>query len=411
MKGLLLARVLGIRLEADWTVLVVLALVITNLGGVALPAWHADWSPLMLWGTAVAAGLLFLVSILLHELAHALVGRAYGVPVRRITLFIFGGVTDIEREPPSPRAELWMAAVGPAVSLAIGFLCTWVAVALSPGHIDGSAGRLLHDLGPVGTLLAWLGPLNLMLGVFNMVPGFPLDGGRVLRAAVWGITGDLERATRAAARGGQAVGFLLIAVGVLMAFGVSMPFFGAGLVSGIWLILIGWFLNGAAVASYQSLVAKGRLSDVDVGGLMRRELRAVAPTQALSELIEDFLKRGDGAGGWPVVVGERLVGFVSLSDVRRVPRSAWATTLINQVMIRPPRLTTVSPSDDAYHALRALAEHNLSQLPVVEGDRLVGLVHRDDLARWLAAHGAQRPSESPARPTRPPEREPPRPQP
>src|SRR5262245_3005882 len=172
MAGIRLGKVAGIRLEADWSVLFIFGLVVVNLGGVALRAWHPDWSPVVVWLTALVAGLCFLGSILVHELAHAIVGRAYGVPVRRITLFVFGGVTDIEREPPSPRAELLMAVVGPLTSIAVGLTCTYAAFALSSaGEADGAV-EVMRRLGPIGTLLAWLGPLNLVLGVFNLVPGF-----------------------------------------------------------------------------------------------------------------------------------------------------------------------------------------------------------------------------------------------
>ncbi len=384
MRGIRLGRLFGVRLEAHWTVLMVVVLVTTNLGGVALPAWHPDWSTAAIWVTAVVASVLFLVSILLHELAHAVVGRAYGIPVRRITLFVFGGVTDIEREPPSPKVELFMAAVGPLTSIALGVACSMLAAVAAPRTGFTEPAELLRTLGPVGTLLAWLGPLNLLLGIFNLVPGFPLDGGRVLRAGLWSATGDLQRATRIASRAGQLVGVGLIAIGVAMMFGVAVPFFGRGVVSGLWLMLIGWFLNGAAVASYQQLVVRDLLAEVTVARLMRTEVAAVAPVIGLEQLVDALVLKGNETT-WPVVEEGRLLGVVSLVDLRRVARQAWSETAVAEVMTPRDRLVVTTPEEDAFVALRKLGQHD--QLPVVDGDRLVGVLRRTDIARWLAAQG------------------------
>src|SRR5690606_13431688 len=210
-----------------------------NLGVGLIPAWHPDWGAGLVWSVAVLAAVLFFASIALHELAHALVARRYGIPVRRITLFVFGGMAHMESEPPSPKSELLMAAVGPLVSLLVGVVATALGSVLASDAVsrDGDDPvALARAIGPAATLLLWLGPINVLLGLFNLVPGFPLDGGRVLRAILWWGTGDLVKATRWASGAGRVVAWTLMGFGVLQLF--------SGLwVQGLWLLLIGWFLN------------------------------------------------------------------------------------------------------------------------------------------------------------------------
>src|SRR5690606_34380126 len=191
------------------------------------------------------------------EMSHALVGRARGMTIRRITLFIFGGMAHLEEDAREWRTELYMAAAGPVTSLVIGFACIWLA-SFGAADVSGNSlqnpEQLLAGLGPGTTLLLWLGPVNIVLGLFNLVPGFPLDGGRVMRAVIWGATGDLHRATRHASNAGRAFAWLLIACGIAMILGMQVPLFGRGFVGGLWLTLIGWFLHNAALMSYRQLL-------------------------------------------------------------------------------------------------------------------------------------------------------------
>ena len=243
----------------DASVLVIGLLIAWNLATGLLPAWHPAWPHALVWLVALIASLLFFASILAHELSHALVGRHYGLPVRRITLFIFGGMAELEREPDRPKVELLTAAAGPALSIVLGVAATLMGAILGRaelGTIPDSGD--LHRLGPVTTLLLWLGPVNVMLGLFNLIPGFPLDGGRVLRAVLWWKTKRFESATRWATRAGQVVAAALVVSGILMVFGHRVPFLGEGLGQGIWLVLIGWFLNAAALRSYAQTVSKMR---------------------------------------------------------------------------------------------------------------------------------------------------------
>ncbi len=383
-RSIHIGRLFGIKIALDWTVVFIFLLVVSNLGFGLFPMWHRDWSPVLVWSLAALAGVLLFVSILLHELSHALVGRAFGMPVRSITLFIFGGVTDIEREPPSPRGELLMAAVGPATSLALGLVALLV-VNWTMGDVAAtasSAAEIVAAMSPWQTLLAWLGPINLLLGLFNLVPGFPLDGGRVLRATLWSITHNLERATRWASRAGQAVGWLLIVIGVLMVFGVRVPIFGTGLIGGLWLAFIGWFLQNAAVMSYRQVLVREILEDVPVERLMRRNIVPITPEMTVEELVDDYVMSGQEQT-FPVVKSDRLVGIVGLDDVRKVARARWPNVRVAEVMTPRDAIHVASPEQDVYEAMNELGRYDLAQLPVLEGEQLLGMLRRNDIARWI----------------------------
>lgn len=380
MGGVRLVRLFGIDVRLHRTLLVIFVLIAASLGFGAFPAWHPGWSPVTVWLTALTATVAFLASILLHELSHAVVARMRGLPVKRITLFLFGGVASIEREPPSPATEFLMAVVGPITSLAIGLACAAMGVALIDGKNPVEA---MQVAGPVATVLLWLGPVNLLLGAFNLVPGFPLDGGRVLRAAIWGATGSLRTATRLASLSGQAVAFLLIAAGVSMALGVRLPVFGTGLVSGLWLIFIGWFLNNAAVASWRELVVHEALRDVPVSRVMRSRVESVPPDETVAALVHDHIMKTEHRT-FPVTEGERLVGQVSLEDVRKVPRDTWDSTPVRHIMIPAEELPSIDADADAEEALREIGNRPIDQLPVLRDGKLEGIVRRDDLLTWLA---------------------------
>lgn len=382
--GLGLGRILGVEIRLDLSLLVIFALVTFNLGAGVLPRWHPAWSPVAVWALALGAAVLFFASLLTHEMAHALVARRMDVPVRRITLFLFGGLAHLEGEPKSPKAEFLIAVVGPATSLVIGALATaagvWLAgPALELGVVEGPEAALaaMHGLGPLATVLLWLGPVNLFLGLFNLVPGFPLDGGRVLRALLWGATGDLTRATRWASWSGQGVAWVLMGVGV-------MNVLGGGLVSGLWLVLIGWFLNNAARTSYQQLLVRQALEDVPVTRLMRTQLDRVGPELSVDELVREHVMVSD-QHAFPVESQGVLQGLVSFEDLRKVPQADWVRTPVGAVMTPLDELAALSPDADGEQALEQLAQRDVEQLPVLDEEaHLLGLVRRQDLVRWLA---------------------------
>lgn len=385
VSGMRLGRVFGVEIFVDWSVAIIFMLVAVGLGAGALPRWHPEWGGALRWIVAVTAALAFFASILLHELSHAVVGRAFGVKVPRITLFIFGGMAHMQGEPSTPKAELFMAAVGPLTSLLIGIVASFIGVQLAvlAGGAPDDPEQLVRMAGPIATILLWLGPLNFLLAIFNLVPGFPLDGGRLLRAVLWSATGDLEKATRWASGAGRAVGWGLITIGVLMAFGFWVPIFGTGLGSGIWVALIGWFLHHAARASYIALRVRNRLSHVPVRDVMRSNLDTVAPDMTVAELVRDHMMRSDQAS-FPVLEGSDLIGIISVRDIQLIPSEQWASVTVRQVMLPASEVPSVDVDANANKALECLAERDMEQLPVVDHGRLSGFIRRQDILKWLS---------------------------
>jgi Zn-dependent protease/CBS domain-containing protein len=373
-----------VEVRLDWSLLIVFALIAMALAGGLLPRWHPDWGQAKVLATAIAAAVLFLASILFHELAHAVVGRSLGVEIRRITLFVFGGMAHMEGEPRTWRAELGMAIAGPLASLGLGLLFLILAqVIAGPIALDPEdPARSLAQVGPVATLLLWLGPVNIILGLFNLVPGFPLDGGRVLRAVLWGLTGDLTRSTLLAATVGQAFSWVLIGLGFAMMLGLRVPIFGSGALGGLWLALIGWFLGNAARQSWQGRLIEDRLGSLPVSRVMHHDYLEVEPDLSVLELVDQgFLALSHRA--YPVVAQGELRGLVSLEDVRRLGRDRWAATRVVDIMTPLVRLYAVGPMDSASRALKLLAEQGVNQLPVVERGRILGLVTREDILKWM----------------------------
>lgn len=383
-SGFRLGKIAGIDIYVDWSWIFIFLLVTWNLAAALFPTVHPEWHWSLNLLLGLLASLLFFGSVLAHELAHSLVAKARGLPVRRITLFLFGGVSNIEREPPTPVVEFLVSIVGPITSLLLGLLFIFLGRGLadittvSPGNLQ----EMLSNLGPLATILLYLGPVNIALAVFNLIPGFPLDGGRVLRSTLWALTGDLRRATRWATLVGQAFAWLLIITGISMVFGVRIPFLGTGLVGGLWLAFIGWFLNNAAAQSYQQVVIQDVLEGVPVSRLMRVDAPVVAPHITINQLVDDFLL-GTDERAFPVLEGENLVGLVCLEDVRQVPRAEWDNTQVSQIMTPTSELSVVAPREDAVEALRKLSAKDVRQVPVVQNGRLVGMLRRRDILRWL----------------------------
>ncbi len=387
-KGLRIGSIRGIEIALDWSLLVIFLLVAVSLAAGALPLWHPDWGAGLVWAVALVSAALLIVSVLVHELSHALVGRALGVKIHRITLFVFGGMAQLEREPQVWKAEFWMALVGPITSLAIGVACLMAGGALvGPADVDpDDPAATMAGLGPVATILLWLGPINIILGLFNLVPGFPLDGGRVLRAVIWGATGDVYRATRWAAGLGRAFGLLLMAAGFAMILGLTVPIFGRGVIGGVWIALIGWFLQNAALLSHRQLVAQRSLEGVPVSRLMLAEPATVPPEMPVNTLVDDFLMHRDQRS-FPVVEGGQLVGLVRFEDVRKVEPGARAERRVSDIMTPVRELATVAPDVAAADALQTISQREVEQLPVVSEGRVHGLLRREDILKWLALRG------------------------
>lgn len=362
MEGSLqVGRVLGIPVAIHHTWLVVFFLLTWSLAVGFFPADFPGWPLGLYWVTAAAAALLLFASVLVHELSHSLVARARGLPVRGITLFIFGGVAQIEAEAEAPRDEFLVAVVGPITSLVLAGLA-WLGAS---APIEGPPDAVLH----------YLAFTNAALAVFNLVPGFPLDGGRILRAAVWGATGSLRTATNLSSYAGQAVAFGLVGWGVLRMF--SGNFMG-----GLWIAFVGWFLNGAAEQSRRELSQQETFRGVRIADLMTPEPRVLAPATPLDAFVYDeAIRRGQRA--LPVVDGDRLLGIVSVTDAQKVPVEAWPGTPVAAVMTSE-NLAVVGPGDDVNRGLRLMAERGLHQLPVTSDGRLVGLLTRAAVVQFLA---------------------------
>jgi Zn-dependent protease/CBS domain-containing protein len=392
-NGLHIGRLFGINIYVDWSWLLIFLLVTWNLATQFVQV-HPTWRPELFWGLAIVAALLFFASVLAHELAHSIVAQAQGIPVRNITLFLFGGVSNIQQEPRSPRAEFLLAIVGPLTSLVIGAICLLAAGAFVrlPADAAMNPGSLLLALDPLTTLLLWLGPVNILLGVFNLIPGFPLDGGRVLRAILWGATGNFSVATRWASRIGQLFAWLLIFTGIAMIFGVEVPFFGTGLVGGLWLAFIGWFMSSAARQSEQQVAVHDMLEGVPATRLMHSNVATVPPRMSVGDLVHRHVM-GTDERAFPVVDGDRLLGLVTLEDIRKVAPEDWGIRTVAEIMTPADHLAVVQPQDDAAAVLDKLTERNVHQVPVMSNGNLVGLVRSSDIMRWLqdqAPQGAAR---------------------
>jgi Zn-dependent protease/CBS domain-containing protein len=380
--GFGIGRIFGIHVRIDWSWLFIFLLVTWNLAFV-FSQLHPEWNLGLRWGLAVLASLLFFFSVLAHELAHSLVARARGIPVRNITLFLFGGVSNIEREPKTPKGEFLIAIVGPITSIVLGGLLVMIAVLLgAPQDTAFSPTGFLTEAGPAITLLLWLGSINVLLGIFNMVPGFPLDGGRVLRSIFWSITGNFRRATRYASRVGQFVAWIFIVAGIAMIFGLQIPFFGSGLIGGVWLAFIGWFLNSAAAQSYRQVIIEDILGGIPVDQLMRQDPPTVPSRYTIDDLINEHVMRSDDHA-FPVIDHDRLMGIITLEDIKHVPRNEWPSTMVEDIMTPADKLITVTGDEDAADAMRKLSRKDVNQLPVMEGGHLVGLLRRRDIVRWL----------------------------
>lgn len=383
MNGFRLGRFFGIDLRIDWSWLLIFALVSWSLNSMFREI-HPEWTTVAQWGLALAGALLFFISVLAHELAHSVVARARGIPVKNITLFLFGGVSNIQKEPTSPMSELLIAIVGPLTSFLLGgiFLVLGLgSVALGDISLPTSSG-LLSQLGPINTMFMWLGSVNILLGIFNLIPGFPLDGGRVLRSILWAITNDVVKATRWASVVGQGIAWLLILAGIFMLFGVPIPLLGSGIINGVWIIFIGWFLQNAAVQNFQKALVQDILGNIPVERIMNPDVPVVSADLKVEDLVEKHIMKTDNQA-FMVFDGDNMVGLVSIDDVRKLSNEERQNKTVRDIMTPSKELVVVAPNENAAEALDRLQNRSIRQLPVVKGNRIVGLLRRKDILRWL----------------------------
>lgn len=358
-----LGRLFGIQIGLHYSWLIIALLVAFSLAG-HFRQVNPDWGGSAVWTTATLTALLFFAAILVHELSHAAVAKMRGLPVSGITLFALGGVAQIEREAADAKTEFWMGIVGPITSAVIGLVCLAAAFALGWSPEQG----MMTAATPFLAMLVWLGYINLMLAAFNMIPGFPLDGGRVLRAILWWTTGDASRSTRVAARTGQFVAVLFIVWGIFQFFA------GAGF-GGLWIAFIGWFLLDAARSSYAHEVMTRTLKGVRVRDVMAQDCPTIDGNTNLQTFVDEFLLK-TGRRCFVVAEQGRVAGLVTPRELNEVERSKWAFTTLDAVMRPLESLRTVTPETPVAEALEMMGREDLNQLPVVRGGRLEGVVSR-----------------------------------
>lgn len=365
-KSLELFKLFGFSVKVDLSWLVIAFLVTWSLADGVFPALNPGWSRALYWGMGFVGAIGLFVSIVFHELSHSLVARRFGLPMTGITLFVFGGVAEMSDEPPNPRAEFTMAVAGPAASVLVAGIC----------FLGAFIGRWVAAPTPAVIVVGYLGVINLALAAFNMIPAFPLDGGRVLRSVLWGWKDNLRWATRVSSRIGAGFGALLIALGL-----VSL-FFGR-LIGGIWWILIGLFVRQAAHASYRQLLIRRALEGEPVRRFMHDRPVSVPRQISVDELVNDYVYRYHFKF-FPVVDGGHLVGCVSTHDVKELPREEWSRQTVGAITQPCTATNSVQPDDDAMDALSKMNRGRLSRLMVVEGDHLVGVLALKDLLGFFS---------------------------
>jgi Zn-dependent protease len=360
--GVRIGRILGIPIELDYSWFLIAVLTTWVLAVNYFPAEYKGGTSLEYWLMGAATAVLFFASIVLHELAHSFVAIEFKVPVSKITLFIFGGVSQIAGEPPSARAEFLIAVVGPLTSLTLAAVFYGLE-------------NLLANVAPVMALAKYLALINGMLGLFNLIPAFPLDGGRVFRAIVWGANKNFKRATLIAANTGRFFGFLFIV------FGVGLALRG-NLFNGLWIAFIGWFLENAAKSQVQQQAVQDVLAGHKVSELMSRDCTQVPSGLTLQELVEKFVL-GGAHRCFVVTDGSKTTGLVTLEEIKKVPRTSWPTTTVEQAMIPAEKLISTPANAEAWSTIEKMGRNGVTQLPVVDGGKIVGMFSRDDLVHYL----------------------------
>jgi Zn-dependent protease len=361
-----LGKIFGIQIGVHYSWLFIFILLTWSLAGSYYPAVYPDFSATTSWILGVLSSLLLFGSVLAHELGHSVVAQRRGIPVKSITLFIFGGAASITKEADTPGAEFSMAITGPAVSFGLAGIF-WLIY-----FIVSDASQV------VGAVALYLAQINAILGVFNLVPGFPLDGGRVFRSILWATTKDFRRATRIATGTGQGFAYFLIVGGV----GIAFLF---GILSGLWLALIGWFLANAASASYRQTIITDLLREGRVKDIMTADFKSVPSDLSLQQTLHDYFMQYN-QHALPVMIGQKLEGLITMTDIKKKPREQWPSVLVSKVMTGAGELKTVGPEDGLNTVLQLLESGNLNQLPVLSGQKLIGLVSRSDLIRYIKFH-------------------------
>lgn len=363
--SLRVGKIIGVEIKLHYTWFVIFTLVTWTLAQGYMPQQYPGLPSALYWVIGAVAALLLFASVLFHELCHSYVAKRQGLPVPAITLFLFGGVSQIAEEPQNPNLEFRIALVGPLSSFALAALlgAAWYwAVALNLSSV-------------IAAPLQYGALINILLGAFNLIPAFPLDGGRLFRAKVWKWKNDLVAATRLSTKVAEGFAYALMFTGFLVIlFGVW--------IGGLWLIFIGWFLRNGAEASLKQTIVSQALADVAVGNVMTQQVVAVKPHLPVAEVVDGYFYRYKH-GGFPVVQDGRFGGVITVHDVQKIPREKWRSTLVRDAMTPAEKIISARPEEPAVEAMIKLSRHDVGRLPVLKEGRIVGIITRSDLMRVI----------------------------
>jgi len=365
-KDIKLFKLFGFEVKMDLSWLILAILITWTLAKGLFPAYFENFETSTYWWMGVFGAVGLFVSIVFHELSHSLIARRFDLPIRGITLFIFGGVAQMQEEPKSAKAELWMAIAGPVSSIILGGVLFGIHL-LDMGMSWGK---------PVHGVLLYLSIINLILAGFNLLPAFPLDGGRVLRAILWSWKNDIRKATKISSRIGSGFGVLLIVLG-------AISFFGGNFIGGIWWFLIGMFMRGASQQSYQHLLMREALEGETVERFMKKDPVTVTSDTPINKLVEDYIYKYHFKL-YPVVQGSDLSGCVYLKQVKNVNKDEWNNRTVSDIMDKCDQNNTIDINTDAVKALSIMRKNDLSRLMVTDNSKLVGVIALKDLLDFLS---------------------------
>jgi len=365
IKKIELTKIFNIPIKLDLSWFIILAFITWTLAAGYFPSKYPELDKFTYLNMGLFSALLLFVSVLLHELSHALVARRNNIPIRGITLFVFGGIAEMEQEPPTARSEILMAASGPLCSGILSFLFLLI----------GSLFTNFLPYAPIIGILQYCVFINMALMIFNLLPGFPLDGGRILRAVIWNYTGDIKKATYTTSRIGSSMGVFLIIFGFI-------NIFTGNFIGGLWLALIGLFVKGAADAGYQQLLSSNLLQGIKVSEIMTRDLITVNNSITLDRLVDNyFLKYRYNS--YPVVSDNTFLGMVSIHDVKQIPREDWKEVNVSKILDSRIIGFCVHPDDDATNAMSRMIKNGLGRIPVIDSGKLMGIVSNKDIMQII----------------------------
>jgi Zn-dependent protease/CBS domain-containing protein len=356
-----IGRIWGIPIRLHYSWFIIFGLITWSLSSYYFPEAAPDLSIPSYWIKGVLASILLFASVAFHELAHSYVALKHRVGIQSITLFIFGGVAQMKGEPPNPKAEFQIALAGPLSSFFLSGIFLLAALMTSP---------------ETGALFSYLARINLILGLFNLIPGFPMDGGRLLRSALWKRRNDYVAATQKASTVGKVVGILFIFSG-LFSFFMGFP-------GGLWFLLIGWFVFSAAQSSYLQASLQDALQGIRVGDVMVKspDIVFLSPSMTVDQAVSDFFLRF-GYGGFPVLEGDRLLGITSLKEIKNVPRERWPEVTVREVLVPHQKRWELSPEDEVLEALRRMLQEDQGRIVVTRNGRVIGLITRNGISRYI----------------------------